>query len=931
MNENKRTKVADIFLRRLGVPPLEAAGKVPPGTSQAIFDAVFHITANENVDRHKQILLQLGVKGDMIDSEIEESKKFLNTFSNKQKQFLGNRGVFNYKKGQKGLELLEQIANGKIQVAESELEKKWEKLRTIFGSAAGARNRLVLNFKEIKNLPSPSLSTNSGSNLNENNLAFAQLLENSMRMKHTDLHLTLYNGVVETRQNINNAFNLVEFIGNSGILTNISKNKNTNGYNLKLVELSGHSKSRFKKLWSISEEYFNDTKNFYSPGLGSIILKYRLSKGDKSVGVAVTIFTTGKVKISGGFIDLTIKNTNTNFSKINQQPNLVIKHIFGSGTIKYNNFGGIFKIGSIINLEKTIEKVPSSFKGTYEPELSPRATFQLENCKLQLDMSGVVQLKGMKDPIKSFNETLDFINKYVVRGADINLLKNPLKFGVGKIAKRVNSQPAPNIKKRGTTCPVGRRPTPYSFQGKCPPQTFRGKQLNGDKFYVKPNPQGQPCCYKKPKSTKYLKNKVKNQYEKAQVKVPNNVGTLFQVTAATGTNNKNNNISYNIPNIKVVNDPKFGLKIDSRQCMRYTKQKLYEYATRMKIQNLKPTFIKEELCNKIKEKAKNLKLNNTKNVVGNLAVSFTNGNKVYVITGEGKSLRLGRRLCHTYTKPDLLKFARRFGTDANTSMSKEKICLEFEKKLVQLKKNKQAAVNKKQTELASKKKKAIENRIKKASQLQKKKNEAAAKQKQENLRIIRTKLGLTKNVILLELPKLYGAQFMKKYGNRIRPTFNEQANYIIQLLRNEVQSGRLNIRRNGLPKKEAINRFKKIQIENWKKSTEEVYAAENAFKNNLQNARNDLRKVLGSNYNKVKNLVTNEIVRKYKNHVQKIAKTRNINGKLPSKKQIEKRKQLWVRLERNYGALKKSPTPPSTSQLAAQLSAMGVGVTVEEI
>lgn len=922
MDVNNRTKVADIFLRRLGVPPLEAAGHVPPGTSQAIFDAVFHITGNENVNRHKQILFKLGVRGDMIDSEIEESKKFLNSFSNKQKQFLGNRGVFNYKKGQEGLELLEQIANSKLQIAESELERKWKKLRDIFGSSAGARNRLVLNFKQIQNSPSPSpsLSTNSGSNLNENNLAFVQQLENAMKLKHTDLHLTLYNGVVETRQNINNAVNLSDFILNSGFLINVGKNKNINGYNLKLVEISGHSKTRFKKLWTVSEEFFNDSKNVYSPDLGSVVLKYRLSKGSKSVGVSVTMFTTGKVKISGGFIDLTIKNTNKNFSKINQQPSLVIKSIFGSGTIKYNNIAGIFKIGSTINLEKTVERVPITFQPIYEPDRSPRATFQLNNCKIQLDVSGVVQLKGMKDPIKAFNETLEFINNHVVRGLDINLSKNPLKFGVGKIPKRVNKQPAPNIKKRGTTCPVGRRPTPYSFQGKCPPQTFRGKQLNGDKFYVKPNPQGQPCCYKKPKSTKFLKNKVKNQYEKAQVKVPNNVGTLFQFVA-TG----NNNIAVNIPNIKVVNDPKFGLKIDSRQCMRYTKQKLYEYATRMKIQGLKPTFTKEQLCNKIKEKAKNLNLNNTKNVVGNLAVSFKNGNKVYVITGEGKSLRLGRRLCHTYTKPDLLKFARRFGIAANTTMSKEKICLEFEKKLVQLKKNKQAAINKKQAELASKKKKAIENRIKKASQLQKKKNEAAAKQKQENLRILRTKLGLTKNVILLELPKLYGAQFMKKYGNKLRPTFNEQANYMLQLLRNEVQAGRLNMRRNGLPKKEAINRFKKSQIESWKKSTEEVYAAENAFKNNLQNARNDLRRVLGSNYNKLKNLVTNEVVRKYKNHIQKVAQQRNSNGKLPTKQQLERRKQTWVRLERNYGSLQIPPTPPSSSQLAA------MGVTVEEI
>ena len=86
-----------------------------------------------------------------------------------------------------------------------------------------------------------------------------------------------------------------------------------------------------------------------------------------------------------------------------------------------------------------------------------------------------------------------------------------------------------------------------------------------------------------------------------------------------------------------------------------------------------------------------------------------------------------------------------------------------------------------------------------------------------------------------------------------------------------------------------------------------------------------MRRVLGSNYNKVKNLVTNEVVAKYKNHVQKVAQQRNANGKFPTKKQLEKSKQLWVRLERNYGSLHKPPTPLPASHLAA------MGVSFEEI
>ena len=190
MNE----KIVDIFLRRLGIPQHEASGKIPPGTSQAVGDAVFRILNNENVNRQKQILDQLGVNPLFINKEINESRKFLNSFSNKQKQFLGNRGVFNYNKGTAALKLLENLALSKVQLSQNQIEQKWGQLRKIIGPAAAARNRLKLNFLEIESpSPSPSQSPSpSPSPSQSNNADFIQQMINAFELKYTNLHLIFF-------------------------------------------------------------------------------------------------------------------------------------------------------------------------------------------------------------------------------------------------------------------------------------------------------------------------------------------------------------------------------------------------------------------------------------------------------------------------------------------------------------------------------------------------------------------------------------------------------------------------------------------------------------------------------------------------------------------------------------------------------------------
>ena len=85
------------------------------------------------------------------------------------------------------------------------------------------------------------------------------------------------------------------------------------------------------------------------------------------------------------------------------------------------------------------------------------------------------------------------------------MLQNKGNVNKNRLIKQKNfdpTKPAPEITRRGTSCPLERQPYPYSMQGKC----------LKDRCYVKPNPQGQPCCYKIPRTIKYSESKVKAVY-----------------------------------------------------------------------------------------------------------------------------------------------------------------------------------------------------------------------------------------------------------------------------------------------------------------------------------------------------------------------------------------------------------------------------------
>jgi len=86
--------------------------------------------------------------------------------------------------------------------------------------------------------------------------------------------------------------------------------------------------------------------------------------------------------------------------------------------------------------------------------------------------------------------------------------------------------------------------------------------------------------------------------------------------------------------------------------------------------------------------------------------------------------------------------------------------------------------------------------------------------------------------------------------------------------------------------KASIDSFKKKTVSTWKKQ----YIEQNLFN---VSAKNDLRRLVGNNSIKI----TNQVVQKFVDFVKLVA----LNGKLQTKNQIEKSKQLWVKHQKQFG------------------------------
>jgi len=430
---------------------------------------------------------------------------------------------------------------------------------------------------------------------------------------------------------------------------------------------------KFKKSFEFTQEY--GAKNFNSNKKNNTNVQFilKISKGNETKGASFNIYESGRVRFSGGYLAGSLAEPRVLLDYISKHyfkmsNNLPVSINNTTAEIKINSKIRILELYTIFNSGNGI----ASFKGynisaTFEPERNKFITKQKKNSPflyvsfkkddekftLVISPQGGIIIEGAANIQRVVGITNDFLDALKESGLIIKPQRNrsttvsPKKT---KLVRRLNMQPAPDVTRRGTSCPVNRRPNPYGFQGSCPKP----------KHYVRPNPQGQPCCYKIPKSTTYIQNKVENRYTRANVKVPENVRRTFGFGQNTNTKQENvgrNNVNYEIYFNKSIgrNGSQVGLKIGSRQCSRFSKVALVDIAKRKGLQ-LPKKLTKPILCG----------------LLSKLAVNINASDPIPRI--QNGKVMIGKRVCSTYKRSTLVKIAKTLGVSVDNSMSKEEIC-----------------------------------------------------------------------------------------------------------------------------------------------------------------------------------------------------------------------------------------------------------------
>lgn len=518
-------------------------------------------------------------------------------------------------------------------------------------------------------------------------------------------------------------------------------------------------------------------------GIRSIEFKIAYKRGDKVYGMSYTVFRNGSLHASGKFSDDGVFDDHEDVQSF-----LAMKYDTPVNKLIFNNITASFAINAKPNLNKLVRDAPKravsnknivqktgKLKKSVEKK-TPRmvrgiAVIPLKKCVLRVGINGRCQLASVKDPSDlraAYSEAKEFLRGSVTgaTGAMPNM-----KNSKTRREKYKPGEKAPEIYRRGTTCPKDRCPKPYSFQGKCPK----------DGQYIKPNPQGQPCCYKIPKSLNYSKNKVKKAYNKANVKVANTAKNLFNLknrknALANTTHSKAKNF------IKVFNDPTVNqayiedmnrlynawkskrtkngmwtirtppgakaafedpmtlntiiakargrknwhvpnvsqLKIDTRQCTRYTKVALMDIVNRLGIVEAKSSMKKEVLCHLIRKATRGTAANksNTGSAGGLMAVVVKDGKKDRAITGKGLAIRIGHRNGATFPADRLRDFAKQLGGGASAAgLSKDALVKLIADLANSRRGNMKANINKRKREAEAAAAKRAENNAKRAKDI----------------------------------------------------------------------------------------------------------------------------------------------------------------------------------------------------------------------
>jgi len=435
-----------------------------------------------------------------------------------------------------------------------------------------------------------------------------------------------------------------------------------------VVEMVGRS-TRLKPLFTYTAEYnfsFNKTKYDF-PEFASIDYKIQMRgpAGEQKFGSISIFFRSDKPKVivRGGYFDTTSDNDYKGYAS---QPRNLLEALFkikgkNPGTLeplKRANTVASLRTGRKFNYKQFIKDKPT-VNGTLNLKNKGPTQVRVKlngDHLMSITNNGVIQVafknNADKAEVKRVINQVQAIRRSLAKYFGGAVVAPIIK---SKAAKRIAGAPAPDVSRRGTSCPKDKRPNPYSFAGKCPAGT-----------YVRPNPQKQPCCYKIPKQKGYYKARMQNVYRDAGVKMPNSVADIFGLnknTSDRGINvantNLNNAITKTVAAVRQANGTMKNvqtIKIGSRQCLRFSKQQIVDLVLRTGY--AAPGLsrkTKQELCDILAKLVTNKNINKTDDkFVPNI------GTKLLTRTGAGV-LKIGSKSCTSHSKPELQRLCSKAG------------------------------------------------------------------------------------------------------------------------------------------------------------------------------------------------------------------------------------------------------------------------------
>lgn len=392
--------------------------------------------------------------------------------------------------------------------------------------------------------------------------------------------------------------------------------------------------SKFKTVASYSKEY--GAKKLESR-IKYDVLTIKGKRNEKAF--SINIFKTGNVTFTGGYPE-------DYKGSLETYPQKLLTDIIGYYSRFYiNNVNIQVYLGGSIDLQKLANFSSNYGKVMFEPEIRPYLSFD-RNFHYRIYASGIVQISKIITK-KDISDSIKYLYDLIRLSGSQRKSKSSTTYKKPKKTRpqlRRNNQIGAGVISLSTTCPKDKRPTPYSFGGVA---------INGT--YIRPNPQGFPCCYKIPLKKGYLKPKIIEDFKKLGIKIPALTRQIFDITL-DNYNNRNapTNVSgKNSDDLIFLDDPKVGFKIGTRQCSRWTLPGLVDIAKKMGIVGITGKEGKAEMCAIIRQEAINQgRLSDTKNIVKRGNVRFG-----------------GKRNASHYTKSNLTnKAMRTYGIRLNSSM-----------------------------------------------------------------------------------------------------------------------------------------------------------------------------------------------------------------------------------------------------------------------